>query len=133
LDSDNDNDKDNDMDRHRVRRDSDRDLTFTGTLLGTGERGTGGSSGNSCDWTRATEVEIYLTEGAKIVTAVRQWSRWQGEADVHRAAVHDHPADAFEWLVEDAGGRLGTASKEAWEEACENCPLLAGADVEEVA
>jgi hypothetical protein len=108
-------------------------LVFTGELIGTGERGTGGSSGMHCDWTRGTEVEIYLTEGAKIITAVRQWSRWQGEGDVHRAAAHDTPPEAVAWLVEDAGGRLGTASKEAWEEACENCPALAGADVEEVA
>lgn len=125
------NDRRKGMDRYRVRRDGDKDLAFAGMLIGTGDYGTGGQA--PCDHTCGTEVEIYLTESAKIVTGVRQWSQWQGEEDVHRAAVHDHPAGAYEWLVEDCGGTLGRASKEAWEEACENCPALAGADVEEVA
>ena len=120
-----------DTERYRVRRDNDKDLAFAGTLIGAGDYGSGGHAPSQ--HTRGTEVEIYLTEGAKIVTAVRQWSHWQGEEDVHRAAVHDTPAEAYHWLVDDCGGKLGRASKEAWEDACEHCPALAGADVEEVA
>jgi hypothetical protein len=118
--------------RYRIRRDNDKDISFQGELIGTGDYGTGGEY--KSQHTRGTEVEIYLTHpNAKLVTAVRQWSQWQGEEDVHRAAVHDTPAEAYAWLVEDCGGKLGRASKEAWDGACEVCELLAGADVEEVA
>jgi hypothetical protein len=117
---------------HRITRDGERDLGFTGRVVGAGTCGTGGSSGYACDWNRGTDVNIYLTVGGRIVTAVHQWSMWQGERDSYRAAVHDTPAAALVWLVEDAGGELGPASKEAWEEACSEAPELAGQDVEEV-
>jgi len=119
------------MDRIRVKRDGARDLAFVGQLIGEGSHGTPGEFAS--DWQRATEVSIYLTNKGKLVTAVRQWSQWEHEADVYRAAVHDHPQDAYQWLVRDCGGTLGRASKDAWELACESCPLLAGLDVEEVA
>lgn len=79
------------------------------------------------------QVRIYLTHGRKIITAVRQWSKWQGENDVFRAGVHDSPADALAWLVQDNdSGRLGKASKEAWEAACAAWSGLDGEDVERV-
>ena len=121
-----------DMKRHRVVRDGDRDLVFTGRLVGEGSHGTGGNSGYRKDWTRGTDVRVYLTDKGLVVTTVHQWSRWQGEGDLHRAAVHGTPADALDWLVADCGGELGPASKEAWESACADAPELAGHDVEEV-
>jgi hypothetical protein len=122
------------MDSYRITRDGDRDLTFHGCLIGTGSQGSGGSSGYECDWDVGTEVEIYETRAGTIVTAVRQWSRWQGMDDSHRAAAHTDGASAYRWLLEDCGGEsLGRASKEAWTQACENCSLLTGRDVEEVA
>lgn len=120
------------MDSYRVERDGDLDLKFDGEKIGTGEHGTGGTSGYSGDWTRGTDVTIYLTEAGSIITAVTQWSRWDGEGSLHRAAIHSTPADALAWLVRDCGGSLGPASKKAWENACEH-KALSDADVEHVA
>ena len=115
---------------YRVERDGNLDLVFTGEKIGEGSYGTGGE--HSGDWTRGTDVQIYLTEGGSIVTDVTQWSRWQGESSVHRAAVHSTGGEALAWLIADCHGDLGPASKEAWEEACKNA-ALADQDVEEVA
>lgn len=119
------------MKRQRVKRDGARDLAFQGELIGEGSHG--GPGEFVSDWQHGTEVAIYLTNKAKLVTAVRQWTIWEGESDVHRAAAHDTPQEAYQWLVRDCGGTLGRASKEAWETACERCGVLAGFDVEEVA
>ncbi len=124
--------KDRGEETFRVSRDGARDLVFVGRLVGEGEHGTGGSSGYARDWTRGTVVKIYLTAGRRIVTAVHQWSRWQGEGDLYRAAAHETGAAALAWLVDDCGGVLGPASKAAWEAACASCPELAGQDVEGV-
>jgi len=106
-----------DMKEITVRRDGDRDLEFIGVELGSGSFGTGGTSGYSCDWNRGTDVTIYRTQGGRYVVAVRQWSCWQGERDAHRATACDTAADVLAWLIEDAGGQLGRASKEALEAA----------------
>lgn len=119
------------MDRIRVKRDGAKDLAFVGELIG--EASHGGPGEYVSDWQRGTEVSLYLTREGRLVTAVRQWTIWQEEADAHRAAVHDTPQAAYDWLVRDCGGTLGHASKECWEEACKHCGLLAGLDVEEVA
>lgn len=117
--------------QHRVTRDDARDLAFDGWPLGEGHHGSGGTSGYECDWTRGVRVRIYLTTGGRLVTAVHRWSRWQGEPERHAAAAHDDAPAVLAWLVEDAG-RLGAASKAAWEEACATWPPLDGLDVEEV-
>lgn len=111
-----------DMKRHTVTRDGDLDLTFTGRKVGEGSHGHPGDYPH--DWNRGTNVTLYLTESRRIVTAVRQWSKWQGERDSYRAAVHDTADAALSWLVEDAGGDLGPASKEAWLAAAETEPEL---------
>ena len=118
------------MQRHTVTRDGSLDITFTGRLVGEGEHGSGGSSGYASDWNRGTTVRLYLTAAGKVVTAVHQWSRWQGERDCYRAAVHGAAAEALAWLVEDAGGDLGPASKEAWLQAAEAEPDVFTAAVE---
>ncbi|MBU2572326.1 MAG: hypothetical protein KJ725_20295, partial [Gammaproteobacteria bacterium] len=117
--------------QHRVTREGARDLAFRGRLLGTGEHGTGGNSGCTKDWTRGVHVRIYLTTGGRLVLAVHRWTRWQGEPDRYTATARDTPDTAIDWLVEDAG-RLGAASKAAWEDACTTWPPLAGEDVEDV-
>lgn len=119
------------MTQQRVKRDGARDLAFRGELIGEGSHGTPGPYVD--DWQRGTEVSIYLTLKGTLITAVRQWTLWENEADVHRAAVHETPQAAYQWLVRDCGGQLGRASKEAWEDACSRCSLLANLDVEEVA
>lgn len=117
----------------RVRRDGDRDLSFSGWRLGEGSLGSGGSSGYPGDWTRGTDVTIYLTIGGSLLAHVHQWSRYQGESDIHRVlGPVANPADLLWLLIEDAGGDLGRASKEAWEEACHTYPPLAEMETERI-
>ena len=111
---------------YTVTRDGDRDLEFAGVELGAGSFGTGGTSGFARDWTRGTNVTIYRTAGGRYVVGVKQWSAWEGEGDVHRAAVCETPADVLAWLIEDAGGQLGHASKEALEAAAAEDAGIAG-------
>lgn len=134
---------------HTIPRDGDVDLAFAGWLVGTGEMGS--PSQHECDWTRGTTVAIYIAVSGRLVTHVRQWSRWQGESEVNRAAAHDTPEAALAWLRLDSegedtrhlaqegaleaeaarlGARLGWASKRAWEAACETLDL--DLDVERV-
>lgn len=115
---------------HRAKRDGDRDLAFSGWLLGKAEHGSGGTGPK--EWTRGTEVWVYLTTGRRIVTAVRQWKRGQEDHNSYRAAAHETPGDALLWLKNDAGGELGFSSKNAWEEACRAWQGLEGEDVERV-
>lgn len=113
----------------RIERDGDLDVAFTGWPIGTGAHGAGGNAGTD-GWTRGTEVTVYLATTGQIAIHVRQWTRWQGEHDRNRAGVANTAAKALAWLREDAGGSLGPASKQAWEEACSNLPQLEGADVQ---
>jgi len=115
---------------HRIPRDGGRDLEVHGWLIGEGSHGYGGTYPS--DWTRGTVVRIYRTVSGRYVTAVRQWSAWEGESDSHRAAVCDEPEGVLRWLVDDASGKLGPASKEAWRNACLTDPDLHGLDVERV-
>jgi len=120
------------MEQFVVERDGNRDLEFSGVVLGTGSFGTGGTSGFPGDWTRGTSVDIYRTVGGRYVVGVKQWSCYEGEGDIYRAAVCDTPADVFAWLVEDAGGRLGRASKEALEAAATEHAEIAAILTEQV-
>lgn len=117
---------------HRVTRDGARDLSFRGWLIGQGDHGSGGNSGYACDWNRGVHVYIYLTTGGNLITMVDRWSCWQGEDGSGDAAIHRTPEAALAWLVDDAGGILGVASKEAWEAACQAYPPLAGMETEAV-
>ena len=114
----------------RVTRDGARDLSFRGWLLGEAEHGHGGQYPS--DWTRGVRVRIYMTIGGRYVAAVLRWTRWQGEADQHSAAVLDDGDAVLAWLEEDAGGRLGVASKDAWQRACEAYPPLADMETERI-
>jgi hypothetical protein len=113
-----------------LERDGARNLAFRGWKIGFGSHGNG--SQFEKDWTRGTKVRIYLTTGGRLVTSVSRWSHWQGERSRFASAAHATPEAALAWLVEDAGGELGVASKEAWEAACSKWSALEGAHVEQV-
>jgi len=114
-----------DAKQYRVARDGARDLTFRGWLLGEGDRSMGATG-------PYTTVEIYLTEAGAIVASVEQGTMGEGVGSA-RAAAHDTPEAALAWLIEDAGGELGPASKEAWEAAGEKYPPIAEHAVETIA
>lgn len=108
----------------KVERDDNRPLQFQGYLIGW----------NEVDFStvpRGTQVSIYVTKGNKIVTAVHQWQRGEkDERQRYKAGAHQTPETALEWLIEDGGGKLGRASREAWEAACSLWPSLQGHEVE---
>jgi hypothetical protein len=95
---------------------------------------------------RGTRVSIYVTKRGKIITHVYQWQRqdpviWanagnEGDPPIKRsrnaAAAHTESKAALAWLIEDGGRSLGSASREAWEMACESWPPLQGQAVEVV-
>ena len=99
---------------HRLKRDDARDLAFDGWLLG---------EGHLRRPPVGTVVSIFATCGGKVITHVRQYDEDRGD-DTHRAAVHDSGAEAYDWLVADGGGRLGSASRLAWENATHRLPAL---------
>jgi hypothetical protein len=115
----------------KLERDNNLPMQFKGKLLGTNV--------TDPDEARGTFVSIYVTQSGKIITHVYQWQRidpWEeeGEAPIKRsrsaAAVHVQGPEALAWLIQDGGGNLGSASRQAWEAACSNYPALHGQDVE---
>jgi hypothetical protein len=110
--------------QYRVARDGVRDLAFRGWLLGEGDRSFAGGP--------YTTVEVYLTAAGAIVTSVEQGTMGEGVGSA-RAAAHETPEAALAWLIEDAGGELGPASKEAWEAAGSAYPPIAEHAVERIA
>jgi len=74
-----------------VRRDGGKDIAFVGCQVGSGEY-------TFDDNTRGQDVSIYVTKAGAIITKVLDWSRWEGERNRSRAAVHNSPKEAFEWL-----------------------------------
>lgn len=110
----------------RVERSDDLPLVFQGYLIGWNEIDVSAMP-------RGTKVSIYVTKSGKIVTAVFQWQRGShGSKTRHSAGVHATPKDALGWLKQDGGNRLGSASREAWEVACQVWPPLQGHEVEVV-
>jgi len=107
-----------------IKRDGDRDLEFLGRILGT--------SSMKTDTGRGTDVGIFQTEGGKYIVSVHQWTQWENERDLHRAGVCDGPQAVLDWLLDDCGGNLGPASKEAIEAAAAWNEGLASVAVEKV-
>lgn len=108
----------------KIERDDNLPLVFQGYLVGWNEIDVSAVP-------RGTKVSIYVTRSGKIVTAVYQWQRGaQNEKRRYAAAVHVKPEEALEWLIKDGGKRLGKASRDAWELACEVWPPLQGREVE---
>ena len=120
------------MTSYRIKRDDNRDLSFEGERLGEGSHGTGGTSGYECDWNRRTDVTIYKTATGRYVVSVHQSSRWLGERTLYRAWICERADGVLPSLIEDCGGDLGIASKEAFEEACGADAELALHEVEAV-
>lgn len=82
-------------------------------LLGTGEIGSK---------KRGTRVKIWITPGGTLLTNVTTWQSATFEGDFDSSSSHgqwhETPQAALDWLIRDGGGKLGTASKEAWKHAC---------------
>lgn len=114
---------------HRISRDEALDLAFEGWRIASGRCG---DRPYEVDWTRWTEVHLYVTISGKFVTSIERHSRWQGQVSRYGATVHDSFTEAVAHLREDNDGRLGPASKAMVEDAVSNIPSLAGADVERV-
>ena len=114
---------DTEMREYTIERDSNRPLRFQGHLVGF----------NRVDpeTERGTAVAVFVTRRGKIVTSVHQWQKdAKRERQRHAGAAHDIAEDALAWLIEDGGGHLGRASREAWELACRVWPALEGHEVE---
>jgi len=108
-----------------LERTEDRTLRFQGKLIGWNE------VKNFETLPRGTQVQIYMTKSGKIITAVYQWDRtYSADRSRRKAAAHSSPEDALNWLIKDGRGRLGRASKLAWEMACKEEKTLKGHDVE---
>lgn len=106
-----------------VERDDNRPLQFKGYLVGWNEI--------DLSVPRGTRVCVFVTRRGKIITAVHQWQRPERRRR-NAAAVHDTAEEAVRWLVEDGNGRLGRASREAWDLACQVWPSLRGHEAEVV-
>ena len=117
-------DTENGDQEYTLERDHNRPLRFRGLLVGYNDV-------NIEEDPRGTQVQIFVTGSRKIITAVYQWQRKEGlERERHKAQVHETPEAALDFLVEDGGGKLGRASREAWDMACQVEPTLKGHDVE---
>lgn len=98
-----------------LERDGDLPLRFWGDKIGTARHTRSGNRRGD----RGTEVSIYVTSSGKLVTEVHQWQVLPDKQRSRRAAMaHRSPEDALAWLKKDAKGVLGSASKEAWLQAC---------------
>lgn len=118
------NEPDRALRKFTLERGDNRPLQFTGYLIGW----------NEIDVTnepRGTQVQLFVTRSNKIVIAVYQWQRKDDlERERHKAWAVSTPEEALETLIEDGGGKLGRASREAWDAACATWPPLRGYDVE---
>lgn len=111
------------LEEYTLERDQNLPLRFRGQLIGWNEIDPA--------VTRGTAVAIYVTRRGQIITSVHQWQRDDfRDRERHDACVHQTAEAALEWLVQDGGGHLGRASREAWEMACRTWPPLQGKDVE---
>jgi hypothetical protein len=100
---------------------------ITSAVIGTGEAVTGHPPGGQ----RGTVVEIAITTTGTLVTLVRTFTRssdghhHEGESRQH---LHETPAQALAWLIDDGRGKLGPAAKTAWMQACARFAPMKGMD-----
>jgi hypothetical protein len=116
--------------RHLLAVSSGRDVYTDGWTIGLGQIAGGGQNSS-----RGTDVEIVLTAGGNLVTTRRSWTRSPDGNESGASAtgaVHQTPASAYRWLINDGKGKLGPASKAAWLQACRTLPLMAGLEFEHV-
>lgn len=146
---------------HRLLRDGDRDVVFRGWKLGQGYVVGGKFDGAIADGTyeRETEVTLYLTEGRNFIIHEK---RLRSFGDMRNDAVRIIPVRGDEkvmihktdvanggprvltrteaevspgerlLLALSEGGSLGTASRDAWNEACKNYPPLRVLETERI-
>ena len=81
---------------HRISRDEALDLAFEGWRIASGRCG---DRPYEVDWTRWTEVHLYVTVSGKFVTSIERHSRWQGQNSRYDATVHDSFAEARDELI----------------------------------
>jgi hypothetical protein len=132
----------------RVERDDARDLAFIGWKLGTGYVGSGKyeQSPSGGRWERETEVTIYVTKAGDYVvheSRTRDFDVAAGdkvtiirrEDDLRDAPLQEADGrivpvarSAEERLLESL--RMGSATRDAWNEACKNYPPLQPLEVE---
>lgn len=117
---------------YRLHRSEMRDLEFQGRQLSRVQRDVSFPD-------RSTTVSIYVSDSGKYVTHIERGALvMQGSPPIEgmpasaKAGVHDTPAAAYEWLVAENKGKLGTLSKSAWNTACAIWPDLRGNDVERI-
>ncbi len=108
-----------------------RDIHASAWLVGHGHVEAPGN-GNA---TRTLDVEIRLTpEGNFVVTRI---NRTVGaDSSVNQSStggVRSTPAALYDWLLSDAKGKLGPASKAAWVQACRTVPPMNGLEFERIA
>jgi len=67
---------------------------------------------------RGTEVTIYLTVKGRFVVHVLRWQE-HGDVQHDEVRVADAGEELLAALLESSGRSLGSASRDAWNEACE--------------
>lgn len=87
------------MEQFTIHRDDEPDLSFTGELLASASSSADTAhpdySGTTGRW---TELELYRTQGGTYICARIERTQWQGEHDVHSAAVADDPAGVIQFF-----------------------------------
>lgn len=120
-----------------IERAGDRDLAFTGWVIGHARECRDVQSGRA--W--CVSVTLFATQTGFIVAHACRWQEVHADPRTIAAEQTDIQCSTFaresflvdavlNWLVEDAGGKLGPTSKAAWEQACENWEDLSEARFE---
>ena len=112
------------MEKFTITSDGNPPITFTGEQLS-------GCANRNHNSTRWTIVELYRTQGGKIVSSIERRTQWEGERDQKDARVFDGLGAAIVWL-KNGEDCLGRVSQEAVEEAIKKDPSLAKFWVQEV-
>lgn len=103
---------------------------FNGWVIGRGEMLAGGHDRKSAP--RGTTVTVWLTVNGYILTGRHSWTQGHDglDGEQYRSDFHATPGDALAWLKVDGKGKLGRASQDAWVQACQTVPQMAGMEVE---
>jgi hypothetical protein len=106
------------------------DIRAVGWKVGFGSIEAGGTAR---DMKRGTDVTIRLMVGGQLLTSRCSWTKGPTSSEESQTGrVNSTPQAAWEWLLEDGGGKLGRASKDAWVKACRTVPPMADLEFEQV-
>lgn len=108
------------------------DIQIAGWRIGLGQIGVPGKGSSRSQ--RGVDVEIFVTEQGRLVTTRNAWTRAPDGGSHHSqtSQVHETPAAAYQWLLDDGKGKLGPASKAAWVQACQTLAPMSGLEVERI-